>query len=375
MKLKSIYIEGYKSINQEGQTINFGDITVLIGANGVGKSNLVSFFKMLNHITTGALQSYIASGGFADAFLNYGSKQTNNIKAEIKFSDLTTDKTYNFTLSSVSGDFLAFTNEEIKYDNKHSNLHHNITLNSGARESALIDIAANSPDQEHKSLGIEIINLLQNCKIFHFHDTTDTSKIKIHSYIEDNYFLRSDGGNLAAFLYGLKSNSKFLKYYERIIRHIQMVMPQFGDFELHPASGNERYIMLNWKDRGGDFLFGPHQISDGSLRFMLLTTLLLQPNLPNVVVLDEPELGLHPSAIAYLAGMVKSASQRCQVVIATQSPRLVDEFDIENVVVVERNSNKNCSEFKSLDEEKLHEWLERYSLSELWEKNILGGQP
>ncbi|MGB0840536.1 MAG: AAA family ATPase, partial [Chitinophagales bacterium] len=155
------------------------------------------------------------------------------------------------------------------------------------------------------------------------------------------------------------------------------VMPQFGNFDLQPSKLNKHYIILNYREPHSDYLFGAHQISDGSLRFMCLATLLLQPpeTLPAVVILDEPELGLHPAAISILAGMIHTASQNCQVILATQSTRLVDEFDASNIVIVERNEQENCSEFKTLDEDKLKEWLERYSLSELWEKNVLGGRP
>ena len=154
-------------------------------------------------------------------------------------------------------------------------------------------------------------------------------------------------------------------------------MPQFLDFDLKPSSQNEKYISLNWKDESNDFLFGPHQISDGSLRFMAIATLLLQPpsSLPSVIILDEPELGLHPSAIAHLASMVKSASRHTQIIMATQSQRLVDEFEVNSIVVTERVRGENSSKFKQLSEEELQDWLDRYALSELWEKNIIGGQP
>jgi predicted ATPase len=375
MKLKSIRLEGYKSINQDGQTIDFGDVTILLGANGVGKSNIVSFFKMLNYLTTGALQNYIASGGFAEAFLYYGSKQTNRIRACIQFLDDKACDDYKFTLSHAAGDILIFTEEVLEYRKINSNQPYVITLNPGVRESDLKDYYKRKDLPQHNKLvSQKIFQLLKGCQVFHFHDTSESSKIKNSGYIEDNQFLRSDAGNLAAFLYGLKNDTVNYRYYEKIIRYIKLVMPQFKDFDLYPSKNNERYVMLNWRDNR-DFLFGPHQISDGSLRFMALATLLLQPILPSVIILDEPELGLHPSAIAYLAGMVKSTSVKCQIIMATQSPRLVDEFDAENIVVVERNGNNNYSEFKKLDMDKLRAWLELYSLSEVWEKNIIGGQP
>ncbi len=158
---------------------------------------------------------------------------------------------------------------------------------------------------------------------------------------------------------------------------IRLVFPFFGDFVLKPSPSNEKYILLNWEEKGRpDYLFGPHQLSDGTLRFMALTALFLQPTekMPSVIVLDEPELGLHPYAISVFAGLVKSVATNTQVILATQSTRLVDEFEPDQIVVLELDE-KSGTQCKRLETEKLSEWLEDYSLSELWEKNIFGGRP
>jgi predicted ATPase len=379
MKLKSITLSGYKSINQEGATISFGDITVLLGANGVGKSNLVSFFSMLNYTMSGALQNFMAERGFADSFLNYGSKNTRQIQAKIEFSDNQASDHYSFTLTQASGDIMIFTDEQIIYKKTNTQNPYNINLNPGVRESDLLQYAnrAETKPTDKRTAGF-VLGLLRKCRVYHFHDTSLNTRIKNQAYIEDNQYLNHDAGNLAAFLYRLKETPNSTKHYERIVRYVQKAMPQFGNFDLNPNAINAKYITLNWREKGNtDYLFGPHQISDGSLRFMALATLLLQPEdlLPKVMVLDEPELGLHPSAIGYLAGMVKAASKHCQVVIATQSQRLVDEFEVENIVVVERNKITNNTEFKRKTAEELGDWLDGYSLGELWEKNVIGGQP
>jgi predicted ATPase len=214
--------------------------------------------------------------------------------------------------------------------------------------------------------------------VFHFHDTSPNAQIRGQGYVEDQQYLNHDAGNLAAFLYRLKSTDETVIYFDKIVRYVRKVMPQFGDFDLQPSERNGRYIVLNWRDKHNpQHLFGPHQLSDGSLRFMALATLLLQPPnlLPNVIVLDEPELELHPTAIAYLAGMIKAASQSIQVVLATQSQRLVDEFDLSDIVVVERNKLTNSTAFQYKNPDALADWLNDYSLGELWEKNVIGGQP
>jgi len=373
LKLRSVKIKGYKSIRPQGQSIDFQGITVLLGANGSGKSNLVSFFSMLNYMMSGSLQNYIGENGSADSMLYYGASMTPRMEAELTFTNLTDKDIYKFILSHAAGDTLIFNEESIEWykGGNGTSSPFKITLDPGTKESGLFERTKNKNAKTERV----IFNLLKNCQVFQFHDTSKSSRIRNKNYINDNKFLRSDGGNLAAFLYSIKNSNR--KYYDRIVRYIRQIMPQFGDFILHPSSLNENYIMLDWTQSDADYHFGAHQISDGSLRFMCLTTLLLQPpdTLPSVIILDEPELGLHPSAIAILAGMAKTASRYCQIIMATQSPRLVDEFDSANIVIVERNPLENCSEYKVLNEDKLTDWIERYSLSELWEKNVLGGQP
>lgn len=236
----------------------------------------------------------------------------------------------------------------------------------------------------HKESGLHKLSsdygtILSSCQVFQFSDTSSESHIRNNVYIGNDKSLYSDGGNLAAYLYTLKNSNNYKKYYERIVKRIRLVIPQFSDFSLEPSTISDRKnILLDWKEKNHqEYVFGPHQLSDGSLRFMALTTLLLQPpeKLPKIIIIDEPELGLHPTALSVLAGMIRTASQHSQVLIATQSTRLVDEFNCEDIIVAEWDTKENSSKFKRLDKEQLGEWLENYSLSELWEKNVLGGQP
>ena len=373
LKLTNINLKGYKSINNSGQSIPIGDITILLGANGAGKSNFISFFQMLNFMTTGALQTYIGQSGYSDSILFLGSKTTTRLDAEITFSDSKSTDKYYFSLSHAAGDTMIFTEETLSWQLHNNPKPFKISLDPGVKESSLHEYCKKTD----ATVGRVILKLLKNCRVFQFHDTSKEAKIRNSGYINDGDFLRSNGGNLAAFLYAIKNQKDGEKYYNRIVRYIKMAMPQFNDFVLNPSVRNDNYIMLNWVENESDYLFGPHQISDGSLRFMALTTLLLQPpnTMPSVIILDEPELGLHPSAISLLAGMVKTASQNSQIILATQSTRLIDEFETKDVVIVERDSKERCSIFNKLDEEKLSDWLERYCMSELWEKNVIGGRP
>jgi len=373
LRLKNIKLKGFKSISPEGQDMPIGDITILLGANGAGKSNIVSFFQMLNYMTTGALQKYIGQSGSADSLLFFGSKNTTRISAEITFTDNASEDVYYFSLSHAAGDTLIFTEETLSWHDFSKPKPFKVSLDQCVKESGLYNYCNN---KDAKTARI-IFNLLKKCQVFQFHDTSKEAKIRNSGYINDNAFLRSNGGNLAAFLYAIKNQRDGEKYYNRIVRYIRQAFPQFGDFVLQPSVNNKNYILLNWNEIDSDYLFGPHQLSDGTLRFMALTALFLQPpeSLPSIIIIDEPELGLHPAAISILAGIIKSVSQHCQVILATQSTRLIDEFKPSDILVIDRDKTKKCSIFKKLDENRLKEWLESYTMSELWEKNVIGGRP
>ncbi|MCL2116818.1 MAG: AAA family ATPase [Planctomycetaceae bacterium] len=373
-KLKKITIGGYKSFpGNEPLEVMFGDINILIGANGAGKSNFISFFKMLNMMTTGALQEYIGQQGGANSLLHYGFKKTPILEGALDFRDeKNKENAYFFRLAHASPDTLIFTEENTTYRLKPGTSHKKIDLGVGHKESKLLS------DDAKQTNSLRIMGMiLKKCQVYQFHDTTAKSYIRNKTSTGNNYYLYSDGGNLAAYLLGMKSAESYLPYYKRIVQWIRNIFPLFGDFALEPSPFYPNITMLNWREKGSEYVFGPHQISDGTLRFMALATLLLQPPdlLPNLLIIDEPELGLHPAAVGALAGMVQTASQHCQVILATQSPRLLDEFAPEDIIVAERDKRNQCSILKRLNSGELNDWIEDYCLSELWEKNILGGQP
>ncbi|MCH8148656.1 MAG: AAA family ATPase [Planctomycetes bacterium] len=375
-KLRTIKLKGYKSFRNT--EVHFSDVTVLLGANGAGKSNLVSFFRMLNFVSTGALQDYIGRNGGSDSLLHYGRKTTTQIEAEVEFDGSGSRTYYKMRLADAAPDTLIFTDERATliftderavFDQRGCPRPQDIALGAGHKESELKKRA------ETEETCRILFGMLSRCRVFQFHDTSSTAKIRKSGYTEDANYLRSDAGNLAAYLRMLQTT--YSDCYQRIVDTVALVFPSFGDFILQPSAGSDNYILLNWKEQAhADYLLGPHQLSDGTLRFMALATLFLQPTerMPSVIVLDEPELGLHPYAISVLAGLVKSVATETQVILATQSPRLVDEFDPGQVVVLEIDK-KAGTQCKQLEAEKLSEWLDEYSMGELWEKNIFGGRP
>ena len=208
---------------------------------------------------------------------------------------------------------------------------------------------------------------------YQFNDTSKSSPLKRTNQVDDNRFLHTDGKNLAAFLYLLKQ--KHQKSYDLVRKTIQQVAPFFDDFQLEPLALNPSTIKLEWRHVGTDDYFDASSFSDGTLRFIALTTLFLQPVelRPSVILVDEPELGLHPYAIELLASLIKQASKETQVIAATQSSLLLDQFDPEDVLVADRVDG--ATTIKRLEPEPLAEWLKEYSLGQLWEKGELAGRP
>lgn len=374
--LTRLELEGFTSVRRA--ELDLGPINVLIGGNAAGKSNLISFFKLLAFTVTEGLQLFVARAGSADSLLFYGSKRTPQMQATLTFQSDDSKDSYHLRLVSAAEDTLIFAEEEVRYHSPGYAEPRTISLGSGHKETKLNEVAETDST-------VEIVrNILSHCKFFQFHDTSSEANIRGKCQVEQNQYLYKDAGNLAAYLYALKNKEP--AYYRRIVQTIREVAPQFGDFYLHPDRVNENLIRLNWQEPGSEYIFGPHQLSDGLLRFIALTTVLLQPeeDLPNLIVIDEPELGLHPYAIRILSDLVRKTATTSQVILATQSVTLVDEFEPGEIITVDREPVKSPesgrkteweSVFRRLDVNQLAEWLEDYTVAELWEKNVIGGRP
>jgi len=367
-RLKTIRLLGWKSFRQ--QTIELPDLAVVIGANGVGKSNLLSLFKLLNAMfaNTPGFRNYVAIQGGAQSLLHYGVRRSPVAEMELTFEAETGETTYFASWAAASGGTLIFTHERVAFQRTGSYNPVLVDLGAGHSESNLIQRAEDGNQTCRVAL-----RLLRSCRLFHLHDTSENCAARQPSFLEANRFLYPDAGNLAAMLYLFREQEP--SAYRRITATIRQMIPDFGDFLLEPSELNRTQILLKWTRQGHDYEFGPHQLSDGTLRFMALATLLLQPEekMPLLIALDEPELGLHPAALEVLSGMAKSASLHAQILFATQSSVLLDDFEPENVLVA--HSRDGASEFNRLTDAELKDWLADYSLGEIWEKNIVGGGP
>ncbi|HJU04979.1 MAG TPA: AAA family ATPase [Nitrospiraceae bacterium] len=360
--LELLKVKNFKSIRD--QTLRLGRLNVFIGGNGAGKSNLVGVFHFLNRVVAGDLQTYAGEAGGADSILYFGRKQSSSLSVDLEFVEGNDANGYAFELRPTAEDRFIFSNESISYhDRNRYPSPYAIDLGTGHSEARI--------QQSSERIAGHVRDDLNSYRIYHFHDTSSSARVKQTGDVDDNRHLQSDAGNLAASLYRLQQ--KFTGHLQNIEDTIRQVAPFFEGFRLEPSRLNADKIRLEWKEKGSDAYFNASALSDGTLRFICLATLLLQPVLPAIVLLDEPELGLHPVGIGLLADLLESASQRTQVLVATQSVTLVNQFTPESVWVVERSDRQSV--FTHLQSADMSAWLDNYSLGELWEKNILGGRP
>lgn len=362
--LSRITVKGFKSF-RELNDFELKNLNILIGANGAGKSNFIKLFDMLRNLIGEKLEAYVRKAGGAENILYFGRKVTEKLEIKVFFEDESYLNGYEFILEPAN-EILIFNGERIYFQ-------HKIKYPDKPWDEFISNSGTETKLAQNKNLSIEknVLNSINKWQMYHFHDTSDTSKMKVHQKIEDQMFFRPDGSNIAAYLFWLKNNHEL--YYKKIVDTIRLVAPFFDDFNLRPSKTYEGKIILEWIEKGSDHYFDAYSLSDGTLRFICLTTLFTQPDLPATIILDEPELGLHPYAIHMLAAMIQSAAIKTQVIISTQSVTLLNQFEAKDVIIVERNDNQTI--FKRLTSEEMKGWLEDFSLGELWEKNLLGGRP
>ncbi|MBI5498249.1 MAG: AAA family ATPase [Deltaproteobacteria bacterium] len=372
-RLVRVVIEGFKSIR--AADLELRALNVLIGANGAGKSNLLGAFKLLNALTANRLAAHVAESGGAANVLRFGPKVTPQILLGLDFESDMGRNSYEARLSWVAPDRFIFADERVRFLRTGHALAADESLGGGHAESRLY-----AEDLGPKARGVAsfVRYRMQRWRAYHFHDTSAESPMKRAAELVDDRFLRGDGGNIAAFVRMLKLAHP--AHYSRVRAAVQRAFPAFDDFVAEPSRSGPGSILLTWRELGQPHELGPHQLSDGTLRFICLAALLLQPwdheNAPSCITIDEPELGLHPAAIGLLAELVRDAARQVQVVVSTQSPGLISALDDpEAVVVVDRDPGTRESTFARQSRPRLDAWLAEYTLGEAWEKGVLGGRP
>ncbi len=366
--LDYITIQGFKSIASI-EKLPLGPINVVIGPNGSGKSNFIGVFAFLHAIREGRLRDYVTAAGGAEKVLHFGSKMTKEIRLHISFENEVNQ--YELKLAPTDDDGLYPSSEYVTYWDKARYPKKPFDTGLSARDQGR-EAGISNAKLEGRIAGWVSVRL-GSWRIYHLHDTSSSSPMRKTAKVDDNEYLRPDGSNLAAFLYYLRE--KHEPSYSLIQRTVQRVTPFFDDFRLRPRKLRSDDIKLEWRHKRSDQYFDASSLSDGTLRFIALATLFLQPEQlrPSVILVDEPELGLHPYALEMLAALIRQASVTTQVIVSTQSSLLLDHFQPEDVLVANRVDGG--TQLTRLESPQLATWLEDYSLGQLWEKNEFGGRP
>jgi predicted ATPase len=364
--LDKLTIKGYKSI-QDMDDFVLGKTNILIGANGSGKSNLIDFFRMLRAMADGKLSQFVIRRGGGDAFFYNGPKETSRISSELRFGK----NGFRFSLEPTADNAIMVLDQATYWEG--SDKWYNYS--DSGKESLLSTWKGDRSYKGHGqylSVPGHIYEAVSSWIVYHVHDTGTTAPMRREATIDDNRELTSDASNIAPFLYAMLQDNP--SAYRRIRETIQLVAPFFDDFMLDPKNKGENVMLkLEWRQKGSSFPFQPWQFSDGTIRFICLATALLQPSPPSTILIDEPELGLHPVALGVLSSLIHEISRDTQIIVSTQSPLLLNNFEAEDIVVVEREGN--ASLFRRLDPDLLDNWLNDYSLSELVHKNIIESGP
>lgn len=366
--LKSISVSGFRSIARL-DNFELRDVNLLIGANGSGKSNFVGLFQFLRELIRQNLGVYCARMGGADSFLFLGRRQTPELSVGLRFGV----NGYDFTLVPNTEDQFIFGREATYFEGSYSK--GPWTLGSGHGEAKIASARSERGVYTGKGISAHVWDALSSWTLYHFDNTGPEAPPRLPGELNDNERLREDGGNLAAYLFLLSQRSA--AEYAQIRNAIRQVAPFFDDFRLRPDPLNPERIRLEWSQPGSDYRFRAIHLSDGTLRFICLATALLDPQRPATVLFDEPELGLHPAALAVLGAMFRTKRNERdtrQLIATTQSAPFLAHFEPEEVIVVERDEN-SASTFRRLEPEPLKAWLGEYTLGDLWQMNLLGGRP
>ena len=364
--IDKLTIEGFKSIRSL-RDFELRPLNVLIGANGAGKSNFVEFFRLLRELIEQRLQTALQTmEGGADGCLFMGPKVTQRFAATLHFGR----NAYEFTLVPTPDNRMFFADETTVFEGYHAT--NRTSLGAGYSEAKLKDLQKPPSKGVKPNVQYDVYQAISHWVVYHFHDTSLTAGARRQKPVNDNEQLRPDAENLAAFLYRIRQTHP--ANYDQIRDAVRLAAPFFDDFKLRPVPVSPDLIQLEWLQKDSSYPFRATQLSDGTLRFICLATALLQPLRPATALFDEPELGLHPYALTLLGNLLKQAAQpNWQVIVSTQSAPLLNEFEPEDVIVVERHQGE--SKFRRLNSADLSAWLEEYTLGELWQKNVFGGRP
>lgn len=364
-------------------------VTLLIGPNGAGKTNLLRGIELLSRLVDDTFQGEIMrGGGFSEHFFqgspvaDFDSAEQGEgfdsrcfaIDVDYRINEQLTNG-YDVQFSRGTGD-TALVRERLVFHNRAkftAPFYDGFQGNNGWLPLAHRSVLSAADDRSSRT-GVQesIRRILTGCRVFHFDDSSSRSPVLQSCDVADNLRLHSDGRNLAAVLWRMRESDA--ERYAGIVRSVRVVAPFLEDFVVDPVYEGSHNTVLRWRQKGLDGIFSGERLSSGTLRFICLTVLLQQTNPPETIVLDEPELGLHPFAIYQLAEMLHEvASAERKIIVTTQSVTLANQFSLQELALVTRENG--ATTVNRPESEVYTQWLDDYSVGQMWENNVLNVSP
>ena len=379
MRYLQIQIKGYRALADV--TLDLHPLTVMIGPNGCGKTSLLEVFQLLKEAAQGRLGEAIANlGGFMSVLTRTSdvpSRMEFALKVDINSQLSPGPISYHLALEPGSqGVGFVSVLERLSQLKPGTGPHHYIDSSAPAGT----ELKLSKRLSEDKGLFFKpetepdvFRDILTKIHPLGFLDVTPRAPIRLPQTLTPVIYPGRNGESLFAALYNMRESKATLPSYERIIETLRLGFPDFDHLELPVVGGGQ--ITLAWHQKDLTVPLYPNQLSEGALRFLWLTTTLLSPEPPPLILIDEPEISLHPELLQIVAALMRDASARTQLLIATHSSDLIRWLRSDEVVVIDKQDGKSTFTWATDPSLNLEEWLKEYTLADLWYMGNLGGRP
>jgi predicted ATPase len=379
-KINRIKIAGFRRLHAIDLPVR--PFMVLIGANGVGKTSFLDALSILSASASGNLNGILSRfGGIANIL-------TRGISEDLSFFvDMAVPgyKPLEYELRlAPKGTGYAISREVLSQqrDGYPEPFKHIDSTDGDIRYYEIEEERLVRPDWEHGPLETslaqvpkmfrqpeELRRILATATQYHALDVGPRAPVKMPQPMKPATLPGPDGEDLVPFLYYLREGDR--ERFDRIVDSLRSAFPDFEELSFPPVAAG--MLAMTWKDRKFNKSIYINELSEGTLRFLWLVSLLQSPNLSTVTMIDEPEVSMHPELLSLLADLMREASKRTQLIVATHSDRFIRFLRPEEVVVMDINEDGSATATwaDSLD---LDQWLAEYSLDEVWRMGRMGGR-
>jgi predicted ATPase len=375
-RFQELEVKGFRRL--ENVAIPLRPLCVMIGANGVGKSSILDVLLLLANSARGNLNNAMSDLSGLPAVLTYDRAE--RLRFGISMGSPGAHIKYALTIQPQGAGYVI--EEERLYK---TGIDPFQAIESHGLDVSYFDPGPRRfvrPSWEHNPLETSLAQVpkmfrqpeefrtkLASSTFYHVLNVEARSPIRLPQPVRPATLPGSNGEDLVSCLFYLREADRHR--FDAVEDSLKAAFPGFERLDFPPVAAGT--LALTWREKYFTKPLYMHQLSEGMLRFLWLATLLQSPGLTALTLLDEPEVSLHPELLGLLAGLLREASQRTQVIVATHSDRLVRFLKPEEVVVLDANDD-GSAKFTWADQLDLGEWLKEYTLDELWTSGRIGAR-